>query len=194
MSDNKYIVIIRGLSGSGKTTLAQLICGALEFDDEKRVAVSADDFFIDDKGNYVFEYEKLSEAHDWCKAEVESCAKEGFNVIVVHNNFTKRWEVSPYIEIAQKNGYRVHVVNLYDNGLNDSQLAERCCHNIPINSISSQRERWELDAFRGTRSFKSRPQQHFGFDNSQEFNKNRAYNNFGNRDFQHRNRFNNGSR
>jgi len=123
---NKYLIVIRGLSGSGKSTLANLICntGTIE-----RVAISADDYFTDDNDHYVFDHSKLSEAHDWCKAEVESCAKEGYEVIVVHNTFTKRWEVSPYMEIAQRHGYRVQIINLYDNGLNDAhhkhQLATR---------------------------------------------------------------------
>ena len=180
MSD-KYIIIIRGLSGSGKTTLAQQICGALDFEDERRVAVSADDFFIDDKGNYTFDQSKLSEAHDWCKSEVDVCAREGYDVIVVHNTFTKRWEVSPYIEIAQKNGYRVQVINLYDNGLNDVQLAERSCHNIPITSISSQRERWELDVYRG-----SRPQNHH---HTRRFSNDSRPQGFRGRDFAPRGRY-----
>jgi energy-coupling factor transporter ATP-binding protein EcfA2 len=149
MAKQKHIVLIRGLSGSGKTTLANLIIGAIDAEGERRIAISADDYFTAEDGTYKFVYEDLSAAHDWCKQEVEACAVEGYDVIVVHNTFTRSWEINPYIEIAQRHGHALQVVSLFDGGLNDAQLAGRCVHRVPMGSISAQRERWDTDPFRG---------------------------------------------
>jgi len=142
----KTIIIIRGLSGSGKSTFADTICG----DDETKISVSADDFFVDEQGNYNFNPDQIAEAHDWCKDQVRTYLLEGFETICVANTFTKRWEVEPYLQIASENNCNVHVVSLFDAGMNDAQLAARCVHNVPINSIRSQRKRWEMDVFRET--------------------------------------------
>lgn len=145
----KQLILIRGLSGSGKTTLAETICGDLD----DRFMVSADDFFTDDKGVYTFEVDKLKEAHQWCQKETEDAMNEdfidgGYDVIVVHNSFTRKWEVDPYMELAKKNDYQVQVINLYDGGLSDRELSERGVHNLPPHQIQKQRKRWEKDVYR----------------------------------------------
>lgn len=145
-SQENTLVIIRGLSGSGKTTLADLLVG----EDPSRISICADDYFYTEDDEYNFEAEKLKEAHAWCKAEVETCMAQNYKLIVVHNTFTRRFEVEPYLTIAQKNGYRTSVVSLFDSGLTDYQLAGRCVHNVPLSNIRAQRNRWEADIFRGT--------------------------------------------
>ena len=139
----KYLVIIRGLSGSGKTTFADLICG----DTESRIAIAADDYFYDENDNYNFEASDLKKAHAWCRQEVEICMEQGFEVIVVHNTFTRGWEVEPYLQIAAKQGYRLIVSSLFDSGLNDSLLSARSEHNVQIHNVRRQRQRWESDVF-----------------------------------------------
>ncbi len=162
-TSKKTMIIIRGLSGSGKGTIAKLICneGSVDYLEDtegvpKRVSVSAEDYFYDEDGSYKFDPEEFKDAHEWCKSEVDVCAKQGYEVIVVHNPFTRKWEVDPYFQIAVSNGYRISVLNLYDSGLNDAQLAGRSKQNIPVHNIRKQRQRWELDVFREneSRSFK----------------------------------------
>jgi hypothetical protein len=144
MTTEKYIIIVRGLSGSGKTTLADIICG----DTESRVSISVDDFFYDDDDNYEFVPAQLREAHDWCKTEVGTCAAQGFEVIVVHNTFTRQWEVEPYLQIAAQFGYRCIVTSIFDSGKNDAELSGRSDHGIEIYNVRSQRKRWDHDVFR----------------------------------------------
>lgn len=145
--NHKYMILIRGLSGCGKRTIADLICDA-DTDDENRVAISANDYFYNDNDEFEFDASKLKDAHHWCLQEAEVCALQGYEVIVVHNSFTRRWETEPYFHIAKANGYRVSVLSMYDGGLNDMQLSERSTHDIPLYSIRNQRKRWELDVFR----------------------------------------------
>jgi hypothetical protein len=140
----KRLIIIRGLSGCGKTTMANLICS----DDEDRIMVAADDFFTDEEGVYSFDSAKLKEAHEWCKSEVLDAMNGGFDVVVVHNTFTRKWEVDPYMNLASQNGYQVQVLSMYDGGLSDLQLSERSEHNLPTHQIQKQRRRWENDVYR----------------------------------------------
>ncbi len=143
----KQLILVRGLSGSGKTTLAESICGDLE----DRFMVSADDFFVDDSGVYNFNHEALKEAHSWCQKECQDAMEDGYQIIVVHNTFTRKWECDPYMEMASTNDYTVQVVNLYDGGLSDRQLSERCEHNVPSHVIQRQRKRWDKDVYREKR-------------------------------------------
>jgi predicted kinase len=135
--------LIRGLSGSGKTTLATAIVSDLP----SRASICVDDFFVGDDGVYKFEADRLKEAHDWCVEETDLIAQEGYAIVVVHNTFTRKWEADPYFKIAEKHGYAVQVVSLYDSGFNDRALSERCVHGISEKAIQAQRKRWDLDIY-----------------------------------------------
>jgi hypothetical protein len=140
----KRLILIRGLSGCGKTTMASLICS----DDEDRLMISADDYFTSEDGVYSFDFTKLKVAHEWCKSEVASAMDEDWGVIVVHNTFTRKWEVDPYLNLASKNEYQVHILSLFDGGLSDLQLSQRGLHSLPTHQIQKQRRRWENDVYR----------------------------------------------
>lgn len=148
------IILVRGLTGSGKTTLADLIIG----DDENRVSISVDDYFTDDAG-FNFDHTKLKEAHDWCKNKTLEFILEGYEVVVVHNTFTRKWECDPYLEMAKERGCIIHVINLYDAGLNDVELSNRNGHNVPAHVIQAQRKRWDKDVYRERKQHT--PQQNF---------------------------------
>lgn len=143
----KKLILIRGLSGSGKTTLADMICT----DESSCISISVDDYFYDEEDNYEFDASQLKEAHEWCKQEAETCMTQNFKVIVVHNTFTRKWEVEPYLQLASSHKYEIMVVSLFDSGLNDHQLMARSPHKIPLGSIRTQRKRWEHDVFRNAR-------------------------------------------
>lgn len=140
----RLLILVRGLSGSGKTTLTERICEG----SKSSISISADDYFYNDDNEYVFDPDQLKDAHSWCQSETESCMMQGFETIVIHNTFTRTWECEVYINLANSNGYEVMVVNLFDGGLNDSQLSARSEHNIPVASVRSQRKRWDADVFR----------------------------------------------
>ena len=96
-TDPKVLYIIRGASGSGKSTLANKITPC---------AFAADDYFCKN-GKYKFNPEKLKEAHEWCKEQVQWYMMLGAEEIAVHNTFTRRWEVEPYLQLAEKYVYKV---------------------------------------------------------------------------------------
>ena len=145
---NKTLILIRGLSSSGKTDLADIIVG----ESEDRMSLSVQDFFVSDEGEYHFEPAQLKPAHEWCVDSCEDLLSEGHSVVVVHNCFTRKWEVDPYMELGNRFGYRIHVINLYDRGLNDLELSQVNVHDINPNTIQKQRQRWDKDVYRNKSS------------------------------------------
>jgi predicted kinase len=157
MTDNKMLILIRGLSGSGKTLLADSLTLNSDYEEiEGRASISADDYFTDDDGNYSFNHEKLGEAHHWCVSEVQSMMDEGLNMIVVHNTFKQQWEAQKYFNLVEKNDYQVQVISLYDGGMTDAQLAERNVHGLNERQINNQRKKWDLNIHPHRQNRKSR--------------------------------------
>ena len=145
MSEEKKLIIIRGLSGSGKRTLADIIVSGNDF----RTSISSNEFFIDEDGHYSFNAEKIRESHEWCKEQVREEMERGTEIIVVHNTFTKKWEVDPYRDMSDEFDYQFDVISLYDGGLSDKDLSRRCIYNVPSRVIQNQRKKWEKDVYRG---------------------------------------------
>ncbi len=130
------LFLIRGLPGCGKTDLARFMGGSGS-------PASADDFFVVD-GIYDFDPSKLPDAHAWCLDKATKRITLPASA-VVHNTFTQRWEMQPYIDMAILNGARLVVISLFDGGCTDEQLAERNSHGVPADAIAEMRERFEHD-------------------------------------------------
>ena len=132
---NPNLFLVRHLPGAGATTLARYLAGA---------NYAADDFFENPCGGYHFDPKQLSRAHDACKSRAlhtMQCRGD----LAVHNTFTEGWELAPYVRMAEDHGYVVVVVDLFDAGMTDGELAERNIHSVPQEVIASMRERWEHD-------------------------------------------------
>lgn len=124
---SKTIVIIRGIPGSGKSTLATL------FTKEGYEHFEADQFFMD-KGIYKFDISKIKFAHDFCKLNCEKSMQKGHNV-VISNTFTKKWEVAPYLTLAEKYNYNIQMIYCQSTFTN--------IHNVPTEKIKEMSERFE---------------------------------------------------
>ena len=62
----------------------------------------------------------------------------GVTKIVVSNTFTQEWEMSPYFEMAERYGYRVHsiIVENRHGGVNE--------HNVPEEKIQQMKDRFDI--------------------------------------------------
>ena len=138
------IILARGISGCGKTTFGS---SRLESGNPREHSfISADDFFVDEDGNYNFNPQMLPQAHKSCQDRVEySMLNKLSTRIIVHNTFTQRWEMEPYLQLADEHGYRITVVSLYDGGCSDEELVSRNQHGVDVTGISNMRKRWEHD-------------------------------------------------
>lgn len=134
------LILVRGLPGSGKTTIAGLLA------DTTSALVAADDWFTEPDGTYSFDSSKLPEAHAYCQDRAKMHAgRTEIERVIIHNTFSQRWEMEPYIQMATLNGHRLHVVDLYDGGLDNAQLASRNTHGVSEEAIAAMRGRWEHD-------------------------------------------------
>ena len=131
------LILVRGLPGTGKSTLGALFRGLPP-------VLAADDYFMVAEGEYRFDPTFLGQAHSACQYRTRGAL--GCNpIVVVANTFSQRWELEPYFSLAREYNAKVHVIDLFDAGLDDAALAVRNVHGVPERSIATMRARWEHD-------------------------------------------------
>ena len=121
------LILIRGLPGSGKTTLAKQLAPDCYHE--------ADQYMTDGAGNYQFDPKRLRYAHGMCQKAVEKAMKQRTEVVVVSNTFVTRWEMAPYLRLAQNYGYEVEVIVATGTWQN--------VHGVPDEAVQRMREKWE---------------------------------------------------
>ena len=129
----KELFLLRGLPGSGKSTLAKSLDG---------IHIEADQFFMVE-GEYKFDASKLKEVHNNCLTRTKSymyihSSKDTAERIIVSNTFTQEWEMKPYFELAEKNGYRVYslIVENRHDGVNQ--------HGVPADKLEQMKNRFNI--------------------------------------------------
>lgn len=137
----KILIIVRGLPSSGKSTIAKLLVA------NSGVAISADEYLTTSNGEYCFSKTNFIEAQKMCKKDCELLMQDGVSPIVLHNTMAESWESKEYFEYAEKFGYQTHVLNLYDAGCNDQELAARNTHAMPSHLIQKMRQKWNIDIY-----------------------------------------------
>jgi predicted kinase len=137
------LTLVRGLPGSGKSTYADVIATGFNAKGVAASVVSADDFFMRD-GVYAFDPKLLGQAHAWCQQTTENLLRQR-HMAVVANTFTQAWEIVPYAQMASQYGVRLVIVDCFDGGLSNRELAQRNEHGVPEAAIAAMRARWECD-------------------------------------------------
>jgi len=122
------LILIRGVPGSGKSTLAK------QYAADGFHHYEADDYFVHPRDGYRFDREYLSHAHQWCQACARLSLLRGFDVVVA-NTFTRRWEMSPYLDMAQKLGASIEVITATGNFQN--------VHGVSADVVQAMRDRFE---------------------------------------------------
>lgn len=129
------LFLVRGLPGSGKSTVAVGLAG---------MVFSADDLFVGSDGVYLFNSSLLSAAHAACQVNTYNALASGQSVAVA-NTFTEHWEMQPYLRMVTEFGARLIVVDTFDGGMTDEQLAAKNIHEVPLAGIVAMRARWQHD-------------------------------------------------
>jgi len=137
---------MRGGPGSGKSFQVAQLCFTR---DKAPVVCSADEFFVDDNGNYSFDPRWLGRAHGAClKKCVESMvAREN---VIIDNTNSSPTEMIPYLALCQAFGYSCTVIKV----LCDRKIAwKRQSHGVPedkFNEIHSAVEQTKVPSlYRG---------------------------------------------
>lgn len=134
---SKVLIILRGLPGSGKTSFANYMFSNNIFE--------ADQYFYDEEGNYNFDASKLGTAHKWCQLRVEHAMEDNresngnyYSEIVVSNTSTTEKELKPYLDLADKYGYKV--VSL----VVENRHGNKSVHGVPDETLEKMRNRFEI--------------------------------------------------
>ena len=130
------LILLRGLPGSGKSTLAKTIL-LVKYTTESDV-LSADDFFINDRGDYEFDVPKIKEAHNYCQFRCSEKMRQQVKRIVVANTFTQEWEMEPYFKMAETYNYRVHTVIV------ENRHGSENVHGVPDDKLQQMKDRFQI--------------------------------------------------
>jgi predicted kinase len=130
------LILLRGLPGSGKSTLAKIIL-QLRSTDEPEV-LSADDFFINENGEYDFDSQKIKEAHNYCQFRCSERMRQQKVRIVVANTFTQESEMDEYFKMAERYNYRVHTVIVENRHGNEN------IHGVPEDKLQQMKNRFQI--------------------------------------------------
>ena len=127
------LYLIRGCPGCGKSTLVKTLYGAAIVS----AVIEADQHFINEYGNYVFDASKLGEAHNRCKQRVELYLNRGFSVAVSNTSTTEK-EVKTYQDIAEK--YNAKFVSIVLENRHDGNNQ----HGVPDEKIQQMKNRFSI--------------------------------------------------
>ena len=136
----KLCLITRGLPGRGKSRLARHIEEQIR---ENGVCIAAaDDFLLDNQGNYCWRAEWLSIAHSSCVDKLTAAMNDtNISVVVQHNTNCKAWESEQLREQAEKMDYVVVYIepeyawSLQENLPMELQHALTSIHSVPAEKI-----------------------------------------------------------
>ena len=135
------LILVRGVPGSGKTTIADMLSWY-----EKAILFCTDDLFMVD-GEYKFCPSKLSEYHAVTVDRVLNAMigaigdhenAYSYDTIIVHNTFTQKWEMDPYLELAKKYDWKVHTIIV------ENRHESKSVHGVPEEAINRMKERFEI--------------------------------------------------
>lgn len=128
--NSNVVFIISGISGSGKSTLAEFLDVFLGDTHETEVCC-ADDYHMVN-GEYVFDVNNLTNAHNQCKDKYIKSLQSGTRFVIVSNTNTTDWEKRFYKQHAEQYGYIVFEV-ITNNGFKD-------IHSVPQIVVEKQRK------------------------------------------------------
>lgn len=127
------LILIRGLPGSGKTTLAYTLRDSYLESGRDAIALAADDY-MEVNGVYTYDPERLAECHFQCQLDAEQFLERGY-VVIVHNTFTRHWEMEAYKLSAGHAKAEMQEITVKGPWLS--------VHGVPETVVQNMKERFE---------------------------------------------------
>lgn len=131
------VIILRGFSGTGKTRYR-----TEHF--PNAVVCSADDYFINEQGEYEFKDPDL--AHGKCFRKFLERLIANFDgdlndeFLVVDNTNVRMAELAPYHQAAKAYGYQAEVIHIQ---CDPEVAAARNKHGVPLEKVKEWVKKWE---------------------------------------------------
>lgn len=134
----KQVILMVGPSGSGKSTKAREYAET----NPGTVVVSADNFFVNDKGDYHFVAALLHQAHSHCFDEfMKALQNPEIQTVIVDNTNTRHREREAYVKAAKAMGVRVF---LWVIEADPEVCAQRNVHGVPKETVERQQSRIDV--------------------------------------------------
>jgi tRNA uridine 5-carbamoylmethylation protein Kti12 len=93
------LIIVRGPPGSGKSTFVKKLISELP-EGETSAHFEADMYHYDKDGNYNWNPDNLSKAHNWCYASVRNALEHNVDNVYVSNTFIKLRDIKRYLDLS----------------------------------------------------------------------------------------------
>jgi len=138
------VYFLRGLPGAGKSALANELLNVHADatiawgDEEKAISIEADDYFIDENGEYNFDPGKLEEAHSYCRERYQKALHEHVNCIIVSNVSAEKKHVDWYKEEAELYGY------MFISLIVENRDQRKSIHNVPAKSVQNMARKFDI--------------------------------------------------
>lgn len=126
------LFVVRGIPGAGKSTAAEYLA------EDKYPVISADDYFYNSEGKYIFDHIKLGAAHSQCKSRVEAKMLESIPKIFVANTFTTESEINTYKKLAENHNY------LLISMIIENRHGNASVHNVPDDTLTKMKDRFSI--------------------------------------------------
>ena len=137
------LFILQGLPGAGKSTLAKELAGS------NGEIFSADDFFIDEKGNYNYKEDSIFLAHFWNNQRIRYAIHRKTPIIVIDNtsvSFEDLQRLKPVMLEAKDAGYNIEIKRPTTPwAYNVDELAKKNTHNVPKERIQERLDNFAFD-------------------------------------------------
>jgi predicted kinase len=127
--------MMQGIQGAGKSTWAK----TFKATSTGTHICSADDFFINDQGEYVYKKELQSTAHKYCKRQFTNLMVLGnqsmviCSNIIIDNTNTNVRDINYYYDLAML--YDCDFEIIYLKALDIEKTGARNAHKVPIDTI-----------------------------------------------------------
>lgn len=139
----KKVYFTVGIPGSGKTTLAEKLKKENLLKGLSCEIFTTDDFFIKN-GEYSWEFNYLTAAHEWNYGQFAMAMFNGMDVLIVGNCNLNAWTLYKYVDLATKNGYEWELVEPKTKWKNNpEECATRNSHNVPLATIERMHNKRE---------------------------------------------------
>lgn len=107
---------------------------------------STDDYFLNAKGEYIFNGKDIPLAHQWNQDRATKAMAASVTPVIIDNTHTQKWEARCYAEKGLDYGYDISFQEADTPWKRDVvELAQRNAHGVPKDGIERMLSRWEND-------------------------------------------------
>ena len=132
----RYLIIMAGLDGTRRTDIAHLLAGGAaylstvtEFTESPDAQASAGvkpsyhtkvtvlstlDCFEGKRGQWKYDHDYLPQAREDVKRRCELAMSREVSIIILDDSHLERWEITPYLELAERYEYEVIALSTHD--------------------------------------------------------------------------------